>query len=344
MQRELKPGKLLNDEGTLNEAGYATRPIKTFNPETIKKSKLKLKQWDYYYVENESYGIAFTVADNGYMGLLSVSLVDFKGESVHTKTRIPLMTMGRLGLPKSSEDGDLHVRKGPFDIRFSHTGKSRDIDVFVDKFLDNRTFNAQLSLIDEPRDSMVIATPFEQSEKMFYYNRKTIGFKVSGHASLGNQKMVFTEDSSWGLLDWGRGVWPRDTTWYWAAFCGQSQGMEIALNLGYGFGDLSQSTENMVFINGKAHKLTDVDFNIPTDDKHGERQLDEPWHITSSDNRIEGTFTPEIKRVDHTDLKVLKSFQRQIFGTFNGTVVLDDGTRLEVGPLRGFAEVVKNKW
>lgn len=344
MQNRLKPGKLLNAKGALNESGYATAPVKTFNKKQVKQSKLKLKQWDYYYVENGEMGVAFTVADNAYMGVLSVSVMDFRRGSVHTKTKMPVMPMGRLGLPESSLEGDVHVKKASFDMAFKNNGKSRTLDVYVDKFQDGKTFNAELSLLDEPKDSMVIATPFEASDTLFYYNRKTIGFKVSGHVSIGNERITFTEDDAWGLLDWGRGVWPYRTTWYWAAFYGVQKGMEVALNLGYGFGDLSNATENMAFINGKAHKLNDIRFDIPTDETTGAPQYDVPWHIHASDGRIDGTFTPDLKRIDRTDLKMLKSVQRQIFGTFHGTLVLDDGNTIETGPLRGFAEVVENKW
>ena len=36
------------------------------------------KSGDYYLVMNEDYGAAFTIADNGYVGLVSVSLLQFK--------------------------------------------------------------------------------------------------------------------------------------------------------------------------------------------------------------------------------------------------------------------------
>ena len=34
----------------------------------------------------------------------------------------------------------------------------------------------------------------------------------------------------------------------------------------------------------------------------------------------------------------------QVFGRFNGTAVLDDGTVIEVKDMIGFAEKVHNKW
>lgn len=40
----------------------------------------------------------------------------------------------------------------------------------------------------------------------------------------------------------------------------------------------------------------------------------------------------------------IKSLQSQVFGTFPGKVVLDDGTVLQVNNLFGFAEDALNWW
>ena len=55
-------------------------------------------------------------------------------------------------------------------------------------------------------------------------------------------------------------------------------------------------------------------------------------------------FVPVLNRSALTDLKILMSDQNQVFGRFTGTAVLDDGTKLEVKDLFGFAEKVENKW
>ena len=47
-------------------------------------------------------------------------------------------------------------------------------------------------------------------------------------------------------------------------------------------------------------------------------------------------------RSDFVNLKLVISDQHQVFGTFEGRVVLDDGTALDIHGLRGFAEAVHN--
>jgi hypothetical protein len=190
---------------------------------------------------------------------------------------------------------------------------------------------------------MVIATPFKESIKDFYYNRKIIGMRASGFAKYKDQTYVFSPNSSLGLLDWGRGVWPYKTTWYWSALQGEIYDKVFGFNLGYGFGDTSAATENMIFYNGIASKLEDVTFHIPKNSKN-EYDFMKPWLITSSDHRLELYFTPIFDRSLYLSIIVLSTNQHQVFGKFTGYAILDDGTILKVRDFLGFAERVENRW
>ena len=98
----------------------------------------------------------------------------------------------------------------------------------------------------------------------------------------------------------------------------------------------------MIFYNGIANKLDDVKFNIPYKDN----KLDfmSEWKFTSSDNRVNLTFTPVLDRHAFTTALVISSDQHQVFGKFNGTLILDDGRVIKITDLFGFAEKVDNKW
>ena len=73
----LTKGPLLNNKGNLNQAGYGFNLKKEYNRKTIKKMAFRIKEWDYYYIGDDKYGIALTVADNSYMSLVSISVLDF---------------------------------------------------------------------------------------------------------------------------------------------------------------------------------------------------------------------------------------------------------------------------
>ena len=100
-------------------------------------------------------------------------------------------------------------------------------------------------------------------------------------------------------------------------------GDEIGFNLGYGFGDTSKASENILFYNGKAYKLEDVEFMIPMDSNKKYKYL-EPWIIKSKDNSINLTFTPILDRNDDINLILLKSLHHQVFGRFNGKIKVED--------------------
>ena len=71
----LAPGPLLDSEGQLRRPGYSKTYVQTYDRKAIRVSPLRIKEWDYYLVSNGRFALALTVADNGYMGLDSVSLL-----------------------------------------------------------------------------------------------------------------------------------------------------------------------------------------------------------------------------------------------------------------------------
>ncbi len=341
-QIKLEPGDLLNKKGHLAQAGYATKLVKSYDRKAIKAGKLRIKEWDYYLVYNKDFGIALTVADNGYMGLISASFLDFITGETQTLSPMIFMTLGKLNLPSDSEAGDIHYKDDKLEISFTHEKGGRRLKLNIPHFYKRASLFVDVVLTPTIEESMVIATPFKRKKKAFYYNQKILGMRANGSVNYKNQHYVFNPEDSYGMLDWGRGVWTYDNTWYWSAAHGQINGKTFGFNLGYGFGDTSAATENMVFYDG-AHKLEHVTFNIP---KNADGTLDylSPWTITSSDGRFESKFTPILDRSANTSFGVLLSDQHQVFGYFDGKTILDSGEEIHFNNFLGFAEKVRNKW
>ena len=188
---------------------------------------------------------------------------------------------------------------------------------------------------------MVICTPFDKPGH-FYYNQKINCMRAKGQVTYDGRDYVFDPAESFAVLDWGRGVWTYHNTWYWGSASYHVDGVPFGWNIGYGFGNTEAASENMLFYDGKAHKLERLTFGIPQ--KDGRDDFMSPWRFTSSDSRFEMPFTPVLDRASRTSLGVLCSDQHQVFGRFNGTATLDDGTVLQIENLLGFAEKVFNKW
>ena len=340
--RVIKEGDLLDEKGRLVERGYATSLVKKYDRSKIKAGKLRIKEWDYYLIYNKDYAVAITVDDNSYMGLNSLTLIDFKIPEETTKSPMLFMTNGKTNFPSSSKIGDVKVETKNYKFEILNDGTSRKINAYMKDFKDGKDISVEFVLTDEPKDSMVIMTPFKEKETAFYYNQKIVGMKAVGKVKLGEDIIEF-RDNTRAILDWGRGVWTYKNTWYWGAGCGVVDGHEIGFNIGYGFGDTSSASENMIFVDGVAHKLEDVVFNIPKDNK-GRDDFMSPWAFTSSDGRFEMSFVPIIDRHSNANVVVISSNQHQVFGKFSGTMILDDGRTLVINDFLGFAEKVVNKW
>ena len=333
---------LLDEKGNLTQPGYAKRLLPVYDRKKVRGGPARLKEWDYYYVGNDRCGVALTVADNSYMGLDSISFLSFEGEPWEiTKSPMSAFPMGRTGLPSTSAVGITANTGKHHALLFQVSDGKRQLTAHMDKFRGNDAIDVHLTLTREPEESMVICTPFGKPGH-FYFNQKINCMRAEGKVSIGNDVYLFDPAGSFAVLDWGRGVWTYHNTWYWGSASGLVDGADFGFNIGYGFGDTSAATENMLFYNGKAHKLSQVDFGIPIRD--GKEDYLSLWKFTSDDGRFEMDFTPIIDRASCTDVKLIKSDQHQVFGRFAGTAVLDDGTRMEIRDLIGFAEKVENKW
>lgn len=343
MQRKLSRGSLLDEKGKLNQAGYATSLVKRYSRADVKANKLKIKEWDYYLFYNSEYAIALTVADNSYMGMLSASVINFKDKKEKTSSIIELLTRGHYHMPESSVKGDVVVQTDKSKFEFLHDKEKRRLKLEYKKFDGEKSLKVDVVLYDEPQDSMVIATPFKEKEKAFYYNQKIVGFKAEGEVHYGDEVIKFDGANTVGLLDWGRGVWTYKNTWFWGSASGYIDGHKFGFNLGYGFGDTSSATENMLFYDGEAIKLNEIKFEIPTD-KRGNYNYLQPWKVTSDNGALELDFMPILNRHSDTNIVVLRSNQNQVFGVFSGKVKLSDKKVIEIKDLIGFAEVVYNKW
>lgn len=333
---------LLDGEGNLTQAGFARRLLPVYDRKKVRGGLTRLKEWDYYYIGNDRFGLALTIADNSYMGLASISFLSFEGEPWEvTKSPMSALPMGRTGLPSTSAAGITASSGKKHAILFQVGEGKRQLTAHMEEFKDGRPLDAQVTLTGEPEESMVICIPFEKKAH-FYYNQKINCMRASGVVRIGEEEYRFTPEDSFAVLDWGRGVWTYHNTWYWGSASGLAEGADFGFNIGYGFGDTSAATENMLLYRGRAHKLSQVNFGIPM--KDGKEDYMKPWRFTSDDGRFKMDFVPVIDRASCTDVKLIKSDQHQVFGRFSGTVVLDGGDRLEVRDLFGFAEKVENKW
>ena len=343
MQRRIiMPGPLHDEKGCLVETGYATELLKTYDRARIAANRLRIKEWDYYAVCTDHFALALTIDHNGYMTMDSISLLDFDRNTQITKSMMNIPLLAPRKLPATSEQGDILVHGKGYRISFENDGKRRRLSGFMNRFSKEDAITFDLLLTDAPKESMVIVTPYKDHPEAFYYNQKINCIRVDGTITLGDREYFCNPADTFAVLDWGRGVWTYDNTWFWGSASGLADGVPFGFNVGYGFGDTSAASENVVLYEGKIHKLGQVRFEIP--EKNGKEDYLSPWRFTSDDGRFEMRFEPVMDRCSKTDLGIICSDQHQVFGRFSGTAVLDDGRTIVIDHMTGFAEKVRNKW
>jgi hypothetical protein len=69
-----------------------------------------------------------------------------------------------------------------------------------------------------------------------------------------------------------------------------------------------------------------------------------PWHVVDPSGRMDLTLTPTFDKHTVVDAKVMGTEVHQVFGTWCGTVVDDDGRAFTVDGALGFAEESRSRW
>ena len=153
---------LLNPDGTLREPGWSKSLIQTYNRESIAAPKFRIKEWDYYLILADKHAVAFTLSDDGYIGMQSASLLVFDENNPweQTSSILNFFPMGKYKLPRTSDVGDIHYHDKKLDLDFIVTEGKRRIVGEYRKFKDGKTLKVDITLTQPPMDTMVIASPW----------------------------------------------------------------------------------------------------------------------------------------------------------------------------------------
>jgi hypothetical protein len=336
---------LLNRKGHIKEEGWARHPLWRYDRSFIKGGRLRIKEWDYYAVINTEnrYAVTATISDLGYAALFAISYIDFDRKAVSQTDALRFFPLGKIGLSASStEDNQVSWSNTNLRLAFIKKGTQRHLMGACPSLVlpdGSVGLDFDIVLTQEPEtESLNIATSWSEQRKAFYLNEKINCLPAKGNIRRGMESEELLEGEAWGVLDWGRGRWTYQNTWYWASASALVENVPFGLNLGYGFSDRSTASENAIFYNGKIHKIGTVEFVFSRED------LSKAWRIKDDQGRLNMVFTPVVDRSSNTNFVVIQSKQHQLFGYFSGTCILDDGSEIAIKDVPGFAEEVYNRW
>lgn len=338
MQHEIvEGGNLLSEDGSLLQKGYSTQSMLTYNRENIKAKPWQIKEWDFYQISNDHYCMQLTIGHVSYAGSISATLFEFATGKKYDVTKLLALPFNKLNMPRSAEEGNLSYNSKDIKLDFELFDRERRLRCRSNGKR-GPAMDIDITLSQPDRTSIVIATPFDENSAYFYYNHKINCMPAHGKAIIDDKEYIFEPRTSFGLLDWGRGVWPFRHEWVWGSGSTFIDEKRFGFNLGFGFGNLSAATENILFYDGTAHKLGYIDVDLAAGGYMAKK------YFTSDDGRFEMEFTPIHDNYTETKQLFVHNRCHQVFGKFNGKAILDDGKVIDVKDMVAFTEHAVNRW
>ena len=330
----MKPEREITDEVDLclpnghlnpNAVGWSRQPLHRPNLRGWGRSK----RWEYWGIVTPTHVVGLTVSSLDYAGVQSVYVLDREtGKEIVREAVVPLAR--GVVLPERAGTGSAHAEADGLTIDFDEVpggtrlrARSAEIDIDL--------------LASRPLGHECLAVVVPWSTRRFQYTVKDVGRPASGRISVGAVSHVVTADSSFAVLDHGRGRWPYSITWNWGAAHGRVADRLVSLQIGGTWTDGTGSTENAVFVDGVAHKISD---DLAWD--YDRLNWMYPWHIRGGGLAV--TFRPFHERVARTSLLVVAAETHQLFGVYEGWARTPSGERVSVDGLIGWAEESRNRW
>lgn len=341
-QREITaPVDLVDGEGRLIAPSWSSRPVHRYDRAALRGDLDLLRQWDYFAIMASDVVLEITLADIRFAGFCNALVHELATGQQWLGAR------GALN-PRTVVEAFPADTSGPVDCLGSdgrHLITTRPLpggarEIAFD-FRDVR-FSAPVSgvvvLGPPPGHRQYVGVfPFPGVDGGFFYENKVPGMPVTGTVDVGEAVFELGGDA-FAVRDWGRGIWPPKLVWQWGMAGGEVDGHRLDFNLGAGFGDVTQGTENIAFVDGVPHKLGIVNWAFDRSDRL------QPWTFEDPAGRFHAVLTPTAEQPLRANLLVKGVRIHKAYGTLAGWVVLDDGTKLAFDGLRGFAEEVYIRW
>jgi hypothetical protein len=320
------------------------------NPEAIGFSRTPLhvcnlgpatgntKRWDYWAILAGDLAVSTVYSDIDVIGLADVYWVDLTtGES--GGHAIITDADGSITLPDVPSTSPLAVRVEEFDLRIVD---ERDATVITATWRENGLDASLAARVERPEghESVNVVVPW--SDELFNFTSKHQARPASGRLMVGDREWVFggNDGDAWGVLDIGRGRWPHEITWNWGGGAGRAGEHVVGLQFGAKWTAGTGATENGVIVDGRLSKIgRELEWHYDWD-----RPM-EPWRIIDPEGQLDVTLTPRFDKVTDVEASAeLSSRVHQVFGTWRGHVVTDEGDRIEFDGLLGFAEEARQRW
>jgi hypothetical protein len=331
----LADGRSLNPQAR----GWSRRPLHRANL----RGWGRTKRWDYWAILAGDLVVSSVYADVDYLGLADVWWADLAtGQTGGGGVSVP--GARGIGLPAIPASAPLRYEGRRFKLEISDDadGSTRIRARWQERDGTPATLDATVEL-PPGHESLNVVIPW--SERRFQFTSKHQARPASGELAVGERRWTFGRstggEDAWGVLDVGRGRWPYRTRWNWGGGAGHANadGPVVGLQLGGRWTEGTGFTENGVLIDGRLTKLGselrwDYDWDNPL----------RPWRVDDPDGRLRIELTPRHDKHSRIEAGILGTETHQVFGTWSGSFLPDDGKPIEFTSLQGFAEESRSRW
>ena len=318
-QREITEAVELCHDGALNPdaVGWSRRPLHSTHLPWNGRSK----KWEYWGIMAGDYVIGLTIADLDYAHVDQIYIARLSDGREWTED----------GLGAFSIKPPLSAAPPPFSVASGRLAMTYEPDGRALLSLDAR--HVQGEFVVEPGGE-ALGVVIAWSSKKFQYTLKDVARRVSGHLLLEGERI---ELDGWAVLDRGRGIWPYRKRWNWGAGSGDVNGTRLGLQVGGKWTAGTGYTENALFVDGRLHYIgEELTWTYRVDAPRG------VWRVNGE--RIDATLTPQHQRIASVNVGVVAFKTYQLFGTWSGWAIDDDGQRHSLDGLVGWAEEATNRW
>ena len=281
---------------------------------------LGLKEWEAFQLGDDDHFVLGAVYNAKSIGLLQVLVVDKEAATIRrfeTKLPSPMLSVAR-GLDGTTSCGEFS------GLAISIGNDLGDGIVTVDATRDPQGDDPSLALHvtgecgSDDAAHLVIVHPF--SDEAALYSHKAM-MPMHGSLVLGDDRVGFTDDRGFLILDDHHGDYPRPMRYDWVTGARRnSHGVVEGFNLTDNqIRKPDVYNENAVWIGNELHRLPPVTFTRP-DGPWGK------WHVRDQHGAVDVTFTPTVRSTMHVGPRKVLAEYYAPYGWFEGVIHAENAT------------------
>jgi hypothetical protein len=298
------------------------------------------KRWDYWAILAGDLVVSSVYSDIDHLGLADVWWADLVTHETGGRA-IVVPPQGGIALPEIPGAQALTIDRDGLDLRIvDEEHGTRLVAAWTEA--DGRAGALDVTVALPPgHESVNVVIPW--SDELFNFTSKHQARPATGTLTVGARSRAIggpRAGDAWGVLDVGRGRWPARISWNWGGGAGRSGSHVVGLQFGAKWTAGTGFTENGVLVDGRLSKIgNELQWEYDWDDPM------QPWRVVDPGGQLDVVLNPRFDKHSKVDASAdLGSETHQVFGTWSGRIVTDDGLALDVEGLQGFAEEARQRW